>query len=179
VLVAPSARQRILAPIVVSLLEELRRTYYARAREGAPARLGLILDELANVAPIPSLGSILSEGVSQGVWLLGAVQDLAQVRERWPSLERGLLTLFGTVLVLGGIGDTATLAALSALVGEEEVAEVARHEGPRGTSRTIRRARRRRIEPSELRRLQRGQGLVLELAGDAGIVELRGLAADP
>ncbi|ACU53558.1 conserved hypothetical protein [Acidimicrobium ferrooxidans DSM 10331] len=174
VLVAPSASQRILAPIVVALLEQLRRVYYARARRGEPGRLGLVLDELANVAPIPSLGSILSEGVSQGIWLLAAVQDLAQVRERWPALERGLLTLFGTVAVLGGVGDAGTLAVLSTLLGSEDVLEVAVHEGARGRSRTVRRTRQARLEPAALRSLPRGSALIVELAGSSGMVALRG-----
>lgn len=175
VLVAPSADQRILAPVVVGIVEQLRRADYRRVSSGRPQRLGLILDELANVAPLPSLASVLSEGVSQGVWLLAAVQDLAQVRERWPVLERGLLTLFGTVLVLGGIGDPATLAVLSQLAGEEEVHDVTPHEGARGTSRTLRRTWQVRLRPDALRTLPCGRALVIEVAGGAGVVELEPL----
>ncbi len=42
-------------------------------------------------------------------------------RGRWGSAADGFLSLFGTTVVLPGIGDVRTLEALSALAGEEEV----------------------------------------------------------
>jgi hypothetical protein len=40
---------------------------------------------------------------------------------RWGTAAEGFLSLFGTTVVLGGIGDVKTLEALSALAGQEEV----------------------------------------------------------
>src|SRR5580704_2625127 len=64
---------------------------------------------------------MVSEGGSQGVVTLACLQDLSQARARWGTAADGFLSLFGTTVVLPGIGDVRTLEALSTLAGEEEV----------------------------------------------------------
>ena len=64
---------------------------------------------------------MVSEGGGQGLLTLACLQDLSQARGRWGSAADGFLSLFGTTVVLPGIGDVRTLEALSALAGEEEV----------------------------------------------------------
>jgi len=64
------------------------------------ARLLLALDELANVAPLPRLASIVSEGGGQGVVTLACLQDLSQARSRWGTSAEGFLSLFPTTVVL-------------------------------------------------------------------------------
>ncbi len=81
----------------------------------------LALDELANIAPLPDLPAMISEGGGQGVTTLACFQDLTQARRRWPVHADGFPSLFGTTVVLPGIGDVRTLEALSQLAGEEEV----------------------------------------------------------
>jgi type IV secretory pathway TraG/TraD family ATPase VirD4 len=82
----------------------------------------LALDELANVAPLPRLASIVSEGGGQGVLTLACLQDLSQARSRWGTSAEGFLSLFPTTLVLPGIADRATLELLQHLAGREHVA---------------------------------------------------------
>ena len=86
-----------------------------------PAPVVLALDEVANIAPIPDLPGMVSEGGGQGLLTLACLQDLSQARGRWGAAADGFLSLFGTTVVLPGIGDVRTLEALSALAGEEEV----------------------------------------------------------
>jgi hypothetical protein len=105
------------APLVVGLLTDIRAAAYARAADGAgraaaPAPVVLALDEVANIAPVPDLPAMVSEGGGQ---------DLSQARGRWGTAAEGFLSLFGTTVVLAGIGDVHTLEALSSLAGEEEV----------------------------------------------------------
>ena len=127
--VAPSAVQDLLSPIVVGLIAGVRQAAYAQANrrvaEGGSARpapsVKLLLDEMANIAPLHDLGGILSEGASQGVLVLGVLQDLSQARQRWPGLADGLLTLFQNALVFPGVGDRRTLSELSMLSGERLV----------------------------------------------------------
>ena len=127
--VAPSTVQDLLSPIVVGLIAGVRQAAYARSNarvaEGADARpvpaVKLLLDEMANIAPLHDLGGILSEGASQGVLVLGVLQDLSQARQRWPGLADGMLTLFQNTLVFPGIADRRTLAELSVLSGERLV----------------------------------------------------------
>jgi type IV secretion system protein VirD4 len=141
---ATGRHQAVAAPLVVGLLNDIRSAAYARSSTAigdatAPQRrltpVLLALDEVANIAPIPDLPGMVSEGAGQGLLTLACLQDLSQARSRWGAAAEGFLSLFGATVVLPGIGDVRTLEALSALAGEEEVrtrsvsAPVA---GPRG-----------------------------------------------
>ncbi len=130
---ATGRHQALAAPLVVGLLTDIRAAAYARAADshmdrgadavgvGGPSPVVLALDEVANIAPVPDLPAMVSEGGSQGVVTLACLQDLSQARGRWGTAAEGFLSLFGTTVVLPGIGDVHTLEALSALAGEEEV----------------------------------------------------------
>ena len=121
---APAHHQQLVAPLVVGLLDEVRRAAYARAAASGAAvdpPVVLALDELANIAPLPDLPSMISEGGGQGVVALACFQDLSQARHRWPTQADGFPSLFGTTVVLPGIGDVRTLEALSVLSGDHEL----------------------------------------------------------
>lgn len=117
---APSHRQQLLAPLVVGLLEEIRRATYARARGGRRDLPPVFwaLDEIANIAPLEKLPGIVSEAGGQGLQVMACFQDLSQARVRWGAAADGFLTLFGTKVVFPGIADHATLRSLSTLVGD-------------------------------------------------------------
>jgi type IV secretory pathway TraG/TraD family ATPase VirD4 len=114
-------RQRQFAPLVVALLGDVRDAAYTRSRQGesGPPTL-LALDEVANIAPIHDLPSMVSEGAGQGLLVLACLQDLSQARVRWGAAADGFLSLFGTTVVLRGIADTSTLRDISALAGERD-----------------------------------------------------------
>jgi type IV secretion system protein VirD4 len=127
---ATGRRQAVAAPLVVGLLTDIRTAAYTRSATPAEEATGaggsvppvvLALDEVANIAPIPDLPGMVSEGGGQGLLTLACLQDLSQARGRWGAAADGFLSLFGTTVVLPGIGDVRTLEALSALAGEEEV----------------------------------------------------------
>ncbi len=115
-------RQHQFAPLVVGTIGDVRDAAYARARDdvGGPPTL-LALDEIANIAPIPDLPAMVSEGAGQGLLVLACLQDLSQARVRWGQAADGFLSLFGTTVVLRGIADTSTLRDISALAGDREV----------------------------------------------------------
>lgn len=125
-IVSPSSSQSVAAPVVVGLIDGLREASYQMALAGTTKRpnLALILDEMANIAPLGNLGSILSEGASQGIRLMGCLQDLSQAESRWPASHKGFLTMFGTTVILPGIGDVSTLRTLSYLSGTRSKTEV-------------------------------------------------------
>jgi type IV secretory pathway TraG/TraD family ATPase VirD4 len=124
---APGRRQALVAPMVVGIIEDVRTAAYERAARQQPVEdrrppVLVALDEAANIAPLPDLPSMVSEGGGQGLTTLACFQDLSQAKQRWGQAADGFLSLFGTTVVLPGIGDVATLDALSVLAGEEEVA---------------------------------------------------------
>ena len=126
---APARHQDLTAPIVVAFLEQIRSAAYsARAilpstpgTPGTSPAVTMVLDEVANIAPLPDLPALVSEGGSQGVQTLACLQDLSQARVRWGQAAEGFLSLFGTKLVLPGIGDLSTLELVSRLGGEIDV----------------------------------------------------------
>jgi hypothetical protein len=123
---APAHRQALVAPMVVGLIADIRQATYARSATRSPTGSSdlpvlLALDEVANIAPIPDLPSMISEGGGQGLVTLACLQDLSQARNRWPDRADGFPSLFGTTVVLPGIGDVRTLEALATLAGDEEL----------------------------------------------------------
>lgn len=124
---ATGRHQSLVAPLVVGLLTDIRTAAYARAAAAGGGRTAdapavvFALDEAANIAPLPDLPAMVSEGGSQGAVSLVCLQDLSQARARWGAAAEGFLSLFGATVVLPGIGDVRTLEALSSLAGEEEV----------------------------------------------------------
>ena len=129
-IVAPSRHQAVSIPLIVGLIEHIVHSTYERHVAGA--RLLLVLDELANVAPLPRLAGIVSEGGGQGVVTLACLQDLSQARSRWGAAADGFLSLFATTVVLGGIADRATLEMLRHLAGRALVASPGAQFGRRG-----------------------------------------------
>lgn len=119
---APASQQQQLSPLVVAMLSQVRDAAYRRAAGagGGPPVL-FALDEVANIAPLPDLPSLVTEGPGQGLLTLACLQDLSQARARWGAEADAFVSIFGTTVVLGGIADMRTLEALSALSGDREV----------------------------------------------------------
>jgi type IV secretory pathway TraG/TraD family ATPase VirD4 len=117
-LCAPSTAQALHAPLVVALLDQVRSAVY-KAHPEPPVLFAL--DELAQIAPLPDLASVVAEGGSQGLVVIGCLQDLSQARARWGTLADGFFTTFTHKVVLPGVADLATLKAISALGGGVDV----------------------------------------------------------
>src|SRR4051812_15969085 len=64
------------------------------------------LDETANIAPIPDLPTIVSQGGSQGVVVAAVFQHLGQAKPRWGQDGEGFLTTFQERLMFPGIWQT-------------------------------------------------------------------------
>ena len=129
---APARHQELVAPIVVAFLDAARAGCYSAWAGGSDGRppLTLVLDEMANIAPIPDLPALVSEGGSQGVLTLGCLQDLSQARSRWGPGAEGFLSLFGSKVVLPGIADMATLELVSRLGGDVDLPAASVSRGP-------------------------------------------------
>jgi type IV secretion system protein VirD4 len=120
---APARYQTLMAPVVVAFLEQVRAATYRTAADGTlRLPVTLVLDEVANVAPLPDLPAMVSEGGGQGLLTLACLQDLSQARARWGAAADGFFSLFGTKVLLPGIGDIRTLDTVSRLAGQGDVA---------------------------------------------------------
>lgn len=75
----------------------------------------VVLDELANLAPVPGLERFASVGVGHGVRLVSVVQDLAQLQARYPSSWGSIVNNHRARLFLGASGDPLTRSYIDAL----------------------------------------------------------------
>jgi type IV secretion system protein VirD4 len=178
-IVAPSRHQAVSIPLVVGLIEELVHATYDRHHQGA--RLLLALDELANVAPLPRLAGIVSEGGGQGVLTLACLQDLSQARARWGTSAEGFLSLFPTTVVLGGIADRATLETLRSLAGRELAPSpsVQRNLKGRAVGHSLSWVERDRLTLSEIAQGREGHALGLDARNQLHWIELTPAYRDP
>jgi type IV secretion system protein VirD4 len=182
---APEHKQALCAPLIVGLLEQIRHAVYRRARDEAQAVPSMLwlLDEVANIAPIPDLPALVSQAGGQRLQIMVGLQDLSQARARWgQDAADGFLSLFQTRLVLSGIADTRTLEAISLTLGEYDrdvVSQSLARSDPQEWFATpthsdtvsYQTQRQRVLTPGEIARLPDGRGLLLRGA-DWGLLRL-------
>jgi type IV secretion system protein VirD4 len=105
-------------------LRELIGEVYERASaSGRPLKrpLLLVLDEAANIAPLPDLADLASSGAGQGIQLLSVFQDLAQVKSRYGA--EGARTILGNhraKLFGAGTSDPDAYEYLRSVIGAGE-----------------------------------------------------------
>ncbi|HTJ66704.1 MAG TPA: TraM recognition domain-containing protein [Actinospica sp.] len=111
-----------LAPLIAAFVDELIETAKRLADAMPGGRLdpplGLFLDEIANVTPLPSLPALMSFAGGSGIFIAAILQSRAQAEARWGTEQAAMLWGAATVkLILGGLTG-AELRDLSDLVGE-------------------------------------------------------------
>lgn len=111
--VVPGQRHVVHASVICALLDQIRQ----HTVDVSYRPMLWALDEVANIAPLPNLPSIVADAGSQGLLVLACLQDLSQARHRWGDQADGLLTLFATTLLLPGVADPDTLKTVTTLAG--------------------------------------------------------------
>ncbi|MFI1203471.1 type IV secretory system conjugative DNA transfer family protein [Streptomyces sp. NPDC020883] len=124
--------------------------------------LGFLGDEIANVAPLPQIPSLMSVSGSQNIFMAAVLQNLAQAQERWGEIGVRKMFAAATVkIMLGGISDEQELKTYSALAGEfEEDTESVSDDGER-SSISVSTRRRAVLEPGDIRMIKEREGLVI------------------
>jgi type IV secretory pathway TraG/TraD family ATPase VirD4 len=153
--------------LVAALVEDMAETARRMAAAAPGARLDppllLALDEIGNLAALPSLPALMADGGGTGITTLAVLQSLSQARDRWG--EQQASTLWDAAIakiVLGGGSNARDLADLSALVGDrdEHTEQISRDgRGARSTSTSLRRVP--VLDPSRLRTLPFGTAVLL------------------
>ncbi len=67
----------------------------------------LALDEIGNLAPLPSLPALMSEGGGSGITTLAVLQSLSQARDRWGEQAAGTLWDAAIAKIILGGGSNA------------------------------------------------------------------------
>jgi type IV secretion system protein VirD4 len=134
-LCAPLHEQERLRPLFSMIVQELLAVVYeSAASTGGPLDppLLLLLDEAANIAPIPNLDEIAATAAGQGVQLLSVFQDLAQIGARYGRRSATIVNNHRAKLIGSGISDPETLTWASRVIGTGEFDQRSRTEGEQG-----------------------------------------------
>ena len=160
-----SATASLVSALIEDVIDVARRLAAAAPGARLDPPLGLILDEAANY-PLPSLGSLMSEGGGSGIPTMVALQSLAQARDRWGKETAGAIWDSATAKVtLPGSTNADDLADISRLLGERFVTEQSQSiqtgSGRGGKSISTSERTQPILDPSGIRTLKHGHGLLL------------------
>lgn len=113
------------AALVAAFVEDLVETARKMAARSPGARLDppmlLALDEIGNLAPLPSLPTLMAEGGGTGITTMPVLQSLAQARDKWSDDQASAIWDASiTKIVLGGASNSRDLQDLSTLIGERD-----------------------------------------------------------
>ncbi|MDQ2727721.1 MAG: TraM recognition domain-containing protein [Actinomycetota bacterium] len=157
-----SATASLVAALVEDVIDVARRMAGISPGARLDPPLGLILDEAANY-PLPSLGSLMSEGGGSGITTIAVLQSLAQARDKW-GREMGQAIWDAAIakVILGGGSNADDLADISRLLGERSVREYS-ETSQAGGGRSISESNRDRpiLDPAAIRAIAPGHGLLL------------------
>jgi len=164
-LCAPAHDQRRLTPLFVGVLRDvLDRAFdrVARTRRPLDPPLLVVLDEAANIAPVPDLDALAATAAGHGVQLVTVWHDLAQITARYGPRATTVVNNHRAKLFLSGISDPSTLDYASHLIGDEELHLDATTAGGRNGPSTTRSPTMRRLAPPDaLRRVPPGSGVLV------------------
>ena len=178
-LLATGAGANNSAALVAAFVEDVVEAARRLAATSPGARLDppllLALDEVGNLAPLPSLPTLMAEGGGTGITTMPVLQSLAQAREKWSENAAGAIWDAAIVkIVLGGASNSKDLHDLTTLIGErDEVTDsttVGDH-GSRSAQRSIRRVP--IMPPDTIRTLPFGTALVLLRSAPPIVTRLR------
>jgi len=95
--------QLSLAPLVAAIIEDLVDRGRRLAAHSTGGRLDspllLVLDEAANIAPLPTLPSPLADGGGVGIPTVAVFQSLAQARARWGDAATDAMWAASTIKI--------------------------------------------------------------------------------
>jgi type IV secretion system protein VirD4 len=166
-LMASERRASMLAPVVAAFADDLIETAALIAAASPGGRLdpplGLFLDEVANIVPLPQLPALMSFAGGTGIFVAAVFQSMAQARNRWGADAAAMLWGASTVkAILGGLAGE-DLREISELAGEYRETVVSWQRGHGGSSLTSSLQDRKTLTPQEIRTLSalEREGLII------------------
>lgn len=166
-------------PLVAAFMEDLTEVARHLAAGSTGARLDppllLALDEIGNLAPLPSLPVLMAEGGGTGITTMPVLQSLSQARNKWGDHAASTIWDASIVkVILGGASASKDLQELSVLIGERDERSDTVTISDYG-SRSLQRSSRRApvMPPERIRTLPFGTGLILLRTAPPIVTRLR------
>lgn len=166
------------ASLVAAFVEDLVETARRMAARFPGARLDppllLALDEIGNLAPLPSLPTLMAEGGGTGITTMPVLQSLAQARDKWSEDQAAAIWDSSIAkIILGGASNSRDLQDLSTLIGERDEftdSVTLGDYGSRSSQRSVRRVP--IMPPDRIRTMPFGTGVLLLRSAPPIIVDL-------
>lgn len=167
------------AALVAAFIEDLVETARRMAARSPGARLDppllLALDEVGNLAPLPSLPTLMAEGGGTGITTMSVLQSLAQARDKWSENQAAAIWDASIAkIILGGASNSRDLQDLSTLIGERDEftdSVTFGDYGSRSKQRSVRRVP--ILPPDRVRTLSFGTGIILLRSAPPIVTDLR------
>lgn len=164
-LCAPAHEQERLRTLFAAMISELvAMAYEISAQTGRPLDppLLIVLDEAANIAPVPDLDVIASTGAGQGIQLVTVFQDLAQVESRYGKRAPTIVNNHCAKVFATGIGDPDTLTYIRQVTGDGEFRQRSETAGEKGRTSATEGSTYRDLAPANVvREARRGSALLV------------------
>lgn len=169
------------APLITALVDEIIAAA-KRASQHAPAGrldppLRLVLDEAANICPLPDLPLLAADAGGRGITGCTITRSFAQARHRWGKDKADALWGAATIkLLLGGLAEADELDRLSRLCGQRDVPVRSCTTSPGGRAAPAATTSLRRqpvLDVAALRALPTGQALLLYRNLPPALIRLR------
>lgn len=168
------------APVVTAIVSSLVMEATKQSQHTRSGRLStmldLVLDECANICPLPMLPKLMSEGGGRHIRVWVFIQAHSQLVTRWgKDAAETIMSSASFKLVFGGLWDSDLLERISKLIGGHWVQSQSHSEssgasGPSGSTQWSER-RDRWMYPEDIRKLAEGTALLMYRELDA-VVEL-------
>ncbi|MFE7844522.1 TraM recognition domain-containing protein [Microbacterium sp. NPDC057407] len=184
-LLATGAGAGASSSLVAALVEDLVETARRVAARSPGARLDppllLALDEVGNLAPLPSLPVLMAEGGGTGITTMPVLQSLAQARQRWgDNAATAIWDASIAKVVLGGASGSRDLQDIATLIGDRDEITDSITVGERGMRSNQRSTRRVPIMPPDvIRTLPYGTALLLLRSAPPIVTRMREWTARP
>ena len=173
--------------LAAMMLEEVLQAAKRAARRTATGRLTpplrAVLDEVANIAPIPKFPEMLSDLRAYGIQIIFAIQSNSQARRTWGNEGAQMIVDNSAgLLILGGIKDPNALKDMSSLAGKVDVRELStrvRDLGMKRGDQTLSEREREVLRPEEIAQLREGEALLVTGQIPPALLELPGWTERP
>lgn len=184
-LTTPDQRKSV-DPIAVLFFNQLIQALSSAASQSPakrlPRRVNFVLDEFGQLPPVPQFDRTVSVGLSRGLRMIVAVQNLSQLKQ-YPDHERETILGNCTTWICLRADNTETAQQLSQRVGQYDHAYTTQQHSSSGSSAAMQTSwgqqtvARPLLTTDELMRIPDDQAVVLQAGRQAAWVYLPDLAA--
>jgi type IV secretory pathway TraG/TraD family ATPase VirD4 len=172
-----SSTAPIITALVSAIIEEAKTVSQHTTSGRLPTAMTLVLDEVANVSPLPQLPNLMSDGGGRGLHTWIFAQSMSQLVGKWgPEAATTIFESSAAKIIFGGLADETFLEKISRLIGTHQVTQTSkslqRNGAGRDTSSTSTSEREeRRMKVEDIRKIPEGNALLLYREKEA-IVQL-------